>query len=126
MTPSDANDLTGMVPVCCLYHLHGNKHPGCWERIFGTLTHFIDLGTCRPSSGSVSVSRKKNSFSTEGVQRSFVKGFTLGSQERKKKRHLVTRSLNQTQMLGSFGPVGKAPSILTSRLDFTLKLHSQL
>lgn len=62
MTPSDANDLTGMVPVCCLYHLHGNKHPGCWERIFGALTHFIDLGTCRPSSGSVSVSRKKIPF----------------------------------------------------------------
>lgn len=36
------------------------------------------------------------------------------------------RNLNQTLMLGSFGPVGKAPSILTSRLGFTLKVHGQL
>jgi hypothetical protein len=60
MTPLDANDLAGVVPVCCLYYLRGSKHPGSWEHIFGSVTHFIDLGTCNPSSGSISTSRKKN------------------------------------------------------------------
>lgn len=78
---------------------------------------FIDLGTCRPSSGSVSVSRKK--IPVEGVQRTFVKGFTLESQE---KASPCNEEFESNTNFGILWPSGKD----TKHLNFNTWLYSKV
>lgn len=121
MTLPDANTLGGMVPVCCLYHLRGNKHPGCWEHIFGALTHFIDLGTYRPSFGSISISRKKFLF-CQRCSKIFWERLSCVVSIKK----ACNKKFESNTYTGLHWHSGKGTEHLNSRLCFTLRSYGQL